>query len=339
MPGRYRDPVTGTPPRLAAATDPADLARLEVAAQTASVHLNDVVRADLVAPRPESATWLVESGLAHVQRDPLRTGAWTLGVDAPRSAREALFAAVSEHVTAHGGGVITWWCAGVADDDLASATAAGYDLDRRQYELRAPLPLAPAMQAAAHASQTVSIRTLQPGDLPEVLEVNNAAFAGHAEQGNWSLANLQARMAQDWFDPSLFLVAEANRETHRTAAPAIAGFNWLKPHTAEHGDVARGEIYVIAVHPEHHGHGLGRLLAVRGLDVLSTRGFTWASLFVAADNDAASALYRSLGFTTHRTDAAFVAHVTASTPTANTPTANTPTANTPTRRPVGGQPR
>ena len=52
--------------------------------------------------------------------------------------------------------------------------------------------------------------------------MNNRAFAGHPDQGGWHEATLRARMAEPWFDPSLFLLA--------FDAEGLAGFNWLKLH-------------------------------------------------------------------------------------------------------------
>jgi mycothiol synthase len=216
---------------------------------------------------------------------------------------------VVEHVAGHGGGTVTWWCAGAHEDDVALAATHGYAVARRQHELRVMLPLAPPAAPAAAAAPRhgetgdFALRTFEPGDVDGVLAVNNAAFAGHPEQGGWTRSTFAARTAQAWFDPTLLVIA--------TAREQVIGFNWLKAHPATANDVARGEIYVIAVDPAAHGRGLGRLLAVHGLDLLHARGFAWGSLFVAADNAAALALYRSLGFTTHRTDVALVANVRA----------------------------
>jgi mycothiol synthase len=288
-----------------ASTDDADAIRIADAAADEDGPLNDVLRADLARPGADSATWVTPDGLAHVQRDARHDASWLLGVAASRPAWPALLERAAAHVADHGGGTVTWWCAGAHDDDLAIATAHGYAVARQQHELRVALPLAPAAESGTghRRSSEVELRTFESGDIEGVLAVNNAAFAGHHEQGGWTRSTFEARMAQPWFDPSLFVIA--------ATATRVVGFNWLKTHPATANDVARGEIYVIAVDPAAHGRGLGRTLAVRGLDLLHARGFAWGSLFVAADNTAALALYQSLRFATHRTDVALVAHVPA----------------------------
>jgi mycothiol synthase len=53
------------------------------------------------------------------------------------------------------------------------------------------------------------------------------------------------------------------------------------------------------------GARLGPALAIAGLDAVAARGIDTGMLFVAADNEPALKLYRSLGFTVHRTDRAY----------------------------------
>jgi mycothiol synthase len=127
------------------------------------------------------------------------------------------------------------------------------------------------------------------------LEANNAAFRWHAEQGGWDLATLQQREREAWFDASGFLLHERDGR--------LAAFCWTKVHP---GDPVVGEIYVIAVHPDFHGHGLGRALTLAGLRSLHSAGATAGMLYVDAGNTTAVRLYQSLGFHTAHTDQAYV---------------------------------
>jgi mycothiol synthase len=168
-----------------------------------------------------------------------------------------------------------------------AATEAGWSLVRDQVQLRCPLPV------AATVSLDDGFRTFDPAlDAEAWLGVNNRAFAWHPEQGDWTLADLQQRLAEPWFDPDGFIV-------HLTDG-GLDGFCWTKVHAANDVEPALGEIFVIAVDPVAHGRGLGRDLVVAGLTHLHERhGLAVGMLYVEADNVAARALYDTLGFTVH----------------------------------------
>lgn len=131
-----------------------------------------------------------------------------------------------------------------------------------------------------------AISTFRPGiDESAWLQANNEAFAGHPENGALTLADLQSRMRQAWFDPEGFFLAWRDGK--------VAGSCWTKVH-----DDGTGEIYIIGVVPAWEGHGLGTTLMCRGLDYLNqTRHATSAKLYVESDNEAAAHIYRTLGFT------------------------------------------
>jgi ribosomal protein S18 acetylase RimI-like enzyme len=145
----------------------------------------------------------------------------------------------------------------------------------------------------------VRVRSFRPGeDEAAWVHVNNRAFAGHPEQGEWTVEMLRAREAEEWFDPEGFLLA--------FDADGLAGSCWTKVHPPRppHEPAALGEIYVIGTDPTRHGTGLGRALTAGGLASLAARGVRTGMLYVDAANHAAVGLYTGLGFTTHRVDRA-----------------------------------
>jgi mycothiol synthase len=264
--------------------------------------LGDAVWRDLADPGADSAGFFLDDrAYVHVARvDRADSEHWSLALVRAPEARDAastaalLYAAVS-HAAGHGAHEVTSWVFGADDRDEPAFTAAGFRLDRSLYEMRVPLPLT----VSARRPDGLTLRPFEPGrDDAEWVCVNNIAFAGHAEQGGWTEATLRGRMAEPWFDPSAFLLA--------FDADGLAGFNWLKWHAPRDGVPALGEIYVVGVDPRAQGTGLGRWLAVAGLQLMHVRGARFGMLFVAAENQGAIALYQSLGFTVHRTDRAYI---------------------------------
>ncbi|MGW3949735.1 mycothiol synthase [Streptomyces sp. NPDC004752] len=137
----------------------------------------------------------------------------------------------------------------------------------------------------------VTVRTFTPGrDDAAWLAVNAAAFAHHPEQGSLTQRDLDDRMAEPWFDPAGFFLAER--------AGQLIGFHWTKAHAEER----LGEVYVLGVAPGAQGGGLGKALTTIGLRHLAAQGLPTAMLYVDADNTAAVSVYERLGFVTHETD-------------------------------------
>jgi mycothiol synthase len=137
----------------------------------------------------------------------------------------------------------------------------------------------------------VAIRTFVPGrDEDAWLAANRAAFAHHPEQGNLTRLDLEARMTEDWFDPAGFFLAE-DRDGR------LLGYHWTKVHPRHGEHPAIGEVYVVGVAPEAQGMGLGKALTIAGIKHLRDSGLNAVMLYVDADNAAAVALYRRLGFT------------------------------------------
>jgi mycothiol synthase len=139
-------------------------------------------------------------------------------------------------------------------------------------------------------------RPFRPGrDEDEWLRVNAAAFASHAEQGQMTRADLDARMAESWFDPDGLILVVPEADPDRVAAS-----HWTKRRSTR-----EGEVYVVAVDPAYQGKGLGKPVTLLGLAYLRDQGVDDVILYVDGDNPAALKVYRGLGFTTRSVDRMF----------------------------------
>lgn len=181
------------------------------------------------------------------------------------------------------------WSHGNHEAAAALAARYGYGPVRELWKMR--LMTAAAELPDAGLPDGVTLRAFVPGKDEEAwLAANREAFAHHPEQGSMTRADLDARMAEPWFDPAGFLLAE-DRDGR------LLGFHWTKVHP-RHGDhPAIGEVYVVGVIPAAQGMGLGKALTVAGIRHLQRQGLHAVMLYTDADNTAAVSLYRRLGFT------------------------------------------
>ncbi|MFJ3911197.1 mycothiol synthase [Streptomyces vinaceus] len=199
--------------------------------------------------------------------------------------------ALGSALLAASGKRIRVWAHGGKSAARHLAQVLGLTLFRELRQLRRPLGAdGPALPEAALPSG-VTVRTFVPGqDDAAWLAVNSAAFAHHPEQGSLTQRDLNDRIAQPWFDPKGFFLAERDGE--------LIGFHWTKVHAEER----LGEVYVLGVRPGAQGGGLGKALTAIGLRHLAEAGLPTAMLYVDADNPAALAVYEGLGFSTHEVD-------------------------------------
>ena len=103
---------------------------------------------------------------------------------------------------------------------------------RELYQMRAPLPI---------GVEPVATSGFRPGvDDAAWIEVNNASFARHPDQGTYTQSDLEKRMSEPWFDADGFRLFFDDDQ--------IAGFCWTKIHRRA-PLVDLGEIYVIGLAP------------------------------------------------------------------------------------------
>ncbi|MDD9207419.1 mycothiol synthase [Georgenia sp. 10Sc9-8] len=207
----------------------------------------------------------------------------------PERRRNGIGAALLGQLRELAPGVAVW-----AHGDLPGAQAlAGstrMSVVRELWQMGVALPAPGVGDAAPQAPAGLRVRTFVPGqDDPAWVRLNALAFADHPEQGRMTEADLRARQAEDWFDASLlWLVVPADEDGGSVPAASM----WVKALPGE----PAGEIYALAVHPEHQGRGLGRLLTTVALQEMARRGLREATLYVEGDNAPAIRTYRAAGF-------------------------------------------
>lgn len=197
------------------------------------------------------------------------------------------------HAQSQSAGRLDLWA---YNDGAASARIAeqfGFSPARQLLHLHRHVRELPSAPSPFHGR----LRSFRPGvDEAAWLALNNRIFAGHPENGTWTLDDLRARMAQPWFNPDDLLMLDVDG--------AFVGFCWLK--VAERGAEGRvGEVYIIGSAPEHRGRGLGRYLLSLGLHHLARRRADVAAIYVDRSNEAAAGLYTSTGFHHHHIDVCY----------------------------------
>ncbi len=174
----------------------------------------------------------------------------------------------------------------------ARALAASLGLEPARELLKMARPLGGEVQPGALDGWT--IRSFEDRDAAGVVSTNAAAFSHHPEQGKLTLEEFHDLTQQPWFSREGLLVATPSD------GGDVAGFHWTKRH-----DETVGEVYVLAVHPEHSGQGLGRALLEAGIAHLVTIGCTEVILFVEASEERVVEMYRSASFVTISTDTSY----------------------------------
>ncbi|WP_197375511.1 mycothiol synthase [Mycolicibacterium baixiangningiae] len=215
----------------------------------------------------------------------------------PDARRRGTGAALARAGLTEAGAEARIWAHGNLESAQATARTLGLRVVRELLQMRRPLTDLPPVTVA----DGVRLTTYSgPEDDPELLRVNNSAFAWHPEQGGWTDADIDERRGEPWFDPEgLFMAFD-------DASGELLGFHWTKIHGPD-----LGEVYVVGVDPGAQGRGLGATLTLTGLhhlaDRLSESAHPTVMLYVEADNTAAVKTYRRLGFDVYSVDAAYAA--------------------------------
>jgi mycothiol synthase len=240
------------------------------------------------------------AGYAHVDITDLVEGTSVELVVAPESRNAGMGHALAEQaLKLSPDGRLRLWAHGLTAGAQSLADSLGFVLSRSLWQMRRSLfaPLPPA-----EIPNGITIRTFNHvTDIPGVLAVNARAFANLPDQGSWTKADILTRLKESWFSADGFFIAVDSQ------TDAIIGFHWTKVHGSggqgsDHSHEAIGEVYVLAVDPEHRVPGLGRALCAVGLTYLRSLGLRQAMLYVDSSNERAISLYESMKFVHWDTD-------------------------------------
>lgn len=216
-------------------------------------------------------------GWAHLLRSAGPGGRWTVDVLTGTPPDAAVVTALLLEARGHTkGNAAEWWVRPTTAGVLPQVHSA-VDLIPGRRILR----MERSLDDLPPTDSSLGLQKVEPdradGSLAAAVAVNNAAFAGHVDRANATDDGVRAWLSRA---PDLFL------------APEGAGFVWLK---ALRG--GRGEVYVLGVHPDHQGKGLGRQLLIAGLHYLASElGAEVAVLHVDESDHRAVALYERNGF-------------------------------------------
>jgi ribosomal protein S18 acetylase RimI-like enzyme len=127
------------------------------------------------------------------------------------------------------------------------------------------------------ASQAMAIRTIEDGDIAEVIAL-------------WQRCGL----TRPWNHPTAD-IALARRENNATVLVGREGTALVASVLVGH-DGHRGWVYYVAVDPDHRSQGYGRVMMTAAEDWLRARGIEKLQLMVRGDNAKVHAFYKSLGY-------------------------------------------
>jgi len=125
-------------------------------------------------------------------------------------------------------------------------------------------------------------------DEEAITQLQNASFAASWGFCPNTVDEIEARLRLKTCDPDGVIFA--------THGDRMAGYNWTFKAIGPGSSI--GWIGMTGVHPEYRGYGLGKVVALAGMEFLTAQGVRLIELEVDEQNDAAKDIYLSIGFVT-----------------------------------------
>jgi mycothiol synthase len=131
-------------------------------------------------------------------------------------------------------------------------------------------------------------RNLQRGEEDKLMQIQNRSFVGTWGYNTNTVeeiiyyTNLTDRSPED-----VILACDGDK---------IIGYCWTEITCETATGERKGRIFMLGVDPHYRGRGVGKGVLLTGLSYLKSKGLQVAELTVDSENQAACALYRSVGF-------------------------------------------
>ncbi len=161
-------------------------------------------------------------------------------------------------------------------------------------QIPSALPEAPDSGAADGHSRTVErIGEFGDEDLASLCEATNAAII---EGGGFGWVNPQARTALEMYFRGVLLVPERVLFVGRLDGSIVGSVQLVRPPRNNEAQAFAARLEHSYIAPYARGHGLARLMTLRVEDAARGLGYHLLNLDVRETQEAAIALYESLGY-------------------------------------------
>ena len=176
----------------------------------------------------------------------------------------------------------------IAQDNVAAKSVLsklGFRFVRRFLQLRLDLAKVRWQDVNQAAWQC---RNLQRGEEDKLTQVQNRFFAGSWGYNPNTVEEIIYYTNLTNCSPEDVILACDGDE--------IVGYCWTRITYETATEERKGQIFMLGVDPDYRGRGIGKGILSAGLSYLKSKGLQVAELTVDSRNQAACALYRSVGF-------------------------------------------
>jgi len=176
----------------------------------------------------------------------------------------------------------------IAQDNVAAKSVLpklGFTFVRRFLQLRLEMARVRWQDIDQAALQC---RHLQRGEEDKLTQIQNHSFAGTwGYNPNIVEEIIYYTNLTNCYPEDVILACDGDK---------IVGYCWTRITYETVADERKGQIFMLGVDPGYRGRGVGKGVLLAGLAYLKSKGLRVAELTVDSRNQAACALYRSVGF-------------------------------------------